>query len=44
MDLLENQVNNSSKFISNGSKINEEEKPQFKLRFKNLKYHFNQHL
>ena len=37
MDLLENQVNNSTKFISNGSKINEEEKPQFKYRFKNLK-------
>ena len=44
MDLLENQVNNSTKFISNGSKINEEEKPQFKYRFKNLKNNFNQYL
>ena len=44
IDLLENQVNNSSKFISNGSKINEDEKPQFKLRFKNLKYNFKKYL
>lgn len=43
-DLLENKVNNSSKFILNGSKINEEEKPQFKLRFNNLSYHFKRYL
>ena len=44
IDLLENKVNNSSKFILNGSKINEEEKPQFKLRFNNLSYHFKRYL
>jgi len=44
MDLLENQVNNSFKFISNGSKINEDEKPQFKLRFNNLNYNFKKYL
>ena len=37
---LENKVNNSSRFISNGSKLNEDEKPQFKLRFNNLNYNF----
>ena len=44
IDLLENKVNNSSKFILNGSKINEDEKPQFKLRFNNLSYHFKRYL
>ena len=44
MELLENQVNNSSKFITNGSKINEEEKPQFKLRFNNLSNNFKQYM
>ena len=44
MDLLENQVHNSSRFISNGSKINEDEKPQFKLRFNNLNYNFKKYL
>jgi len=44
MEILENKVNNSSKFISNGSKINEEEKPQFKIRFNNLKFKINQYL
>ena len=42
--ILENKVNNSSKFISNGSKINEEEKPQFQLRFNNLNFKINQYL
>ena len=41
---LENKVNNSSRFISNGSKINEDEKPQFKLRFNNLNYNFKKYL
>ena len=41
IDILENKVNNSSKFISNGSKINEEEKPQFRIRFNNLKFKIN---
>ena len=44
IELLENKVNNSSKFILNGSKINEEEKPQFKLRFNNLRHNFNKYL
>ena len=44
IDILENKVNNSSKFISNGSKINEEEKPQFKIRFNNLKFKINQYI
>ena len=42
--ILENKVNNSSKFISNGSKINEEEKPQFQFRFNNLNFKINQYL
>ena len=42
--ILENKVNNSSKFISNGSKINEEEKPQFQFRFNNLNFQINQYL
>ena len=40
--LLEKKVNISNKFIENGSKINEDEKPQFEYRFNNLKYHFSQ--
>ena len=44
IDILENKVNISSKFISNGSKINEEEKPQFKIRFSNLKFKINQYI
>ena len=44
IDLLENKVNNSSNFILNGSKINEEEKPQFKFRFNNLDLHFKNFL
>ena len=41
---LENKVNNSSRFISNGSKLNEDEKPQFKFRFNNLNYNFKIYL
>jgi hypothetical protein len=44
IDILENKINISSKFISNGSKINEEEKPQFKIRFNNLKFKINQYI
>ena len=44
IDILENKVNKSSKFISNGSKINEEEKPQFQLRFNSLNFKINQYI
>ena len=44
LELLENKVNKSSRYINNGIEINQQEKPQFKMRFNNLRYEFKKYL